>query len=67
MNTVNYLIIGAGLYGTLFAQQARAADKFVLVINKRSHSAGNVHAKDVAGIHVYQYSAHIFHTNDKQV
>ena len=63
----NYLIVGAGLYGAVFAQQAKAAGKSVLVIDKRPHIAGNVYTEDVEGIHVHQYGAHIFHTNDRQV
>lgn len=63
----NYLIVGAGLYGAVFAQQAREAGKSVLVIDKRPQIAGNVYTHDVAGIHVHQYGAHIFHTNNKEV
>ncbi|WP_317304015.1 UDP-galactopyranose mutase [Acidaminococcus timonensis] len=63
----NYLIVGAGLYGAAFAQQAREAGKSVLVIDKRPQIAGNVYTHDVAGIHVHQYGAHIFHTNNKEV
>ena len=64
---IDILIVGAGLYGVVFAQQAKAAGKSVLVIDKRPHIAGNVYTEDVEGIHVHQYGAHIFHTNDKQV
>lgn len=67
MSTYNYLIVGAGLYGAAFAQQAREAGKSVLVIDKRPQIAGNVYTHDVAGIHVHQYGAHIFHTNNKEV
>ena len=63
----DYLIIGAGLYGAVFAQQAKAAGKSVLVIDKRDHIAGNVYTEKVAGIDVYKYGAHIFHTNNKVV
>lgn len=63
----NYLIIGAGLYGAVFAQQAKAAGKSVLVIDKRNHIAGNVYTEKVAGIDVHKYGAHIFHTNNKTV
>ena len=59
----NYLIIGAGLYGAVFAQQAKAAGKSVLVIDKRDHIAGNVYTEKVEGIDVHKYGAHIFHTN----
>lgn len=63
----DYLIIGAGLYGAVFAQQAHSVGKSVLVIDKRPHIAGNVYTESIEGIHVHQYGAHIFHTNDKQV
>lgn len=63
----NYLIIGAGLYGAVFAQQAKAAGKSVLVIDKRNHIAGNVYTEKVAGIDVHKYGAHIFHTNNQEV
>lgn len=67
MTKYNYLIVGAGLYGATFAQQAREAGKTVLVIDKRDHIAGNVYTKTVEGIHVHQYGAHIFHTNNREV
>ena len=63
----NYLIIGAGLFGSVFAQQAKAAGKSVLVIDKRPHIAGNVYTEKVEGIDVHRYGAHIFHTNNKAV
>ena len=63
----DYLIIGAGLYGSVFAQQAKAAGKSVLVIDKRNHIAGNVYTEKVEGIDVHKYGAHIFHTNNKEV
>ena len=63
----DYLIVGAGLYGAVTAQQLKAAGKTVLVIDKRPHIAGNVYTKAVEGIHVHQYGAHIFHTNNKTV
>ena len=63
----DYLIIGAGLYGAVFAQQAKAAGKKVLVIDKRNHIAGNVYTEKVEGIDVHKYGAHIFHTNNKAV
>lgn len=67
MTQYNYLIVGAGLYGAVFAQKAKAAGKKALVIDKRDHIAGNVYTKTVEGIHVHQYGAHIFHTNNKEV
>jgi len=63
----DYLIVGAGLYGAVFARQAMDAGKRVLVIDRRDHIAGNVYTHDVEGIHVHQYGAHIFHTNDRRV
>lgn len=63
----DYLVVGAGLYGAVFAQQAKAAGKSVLVIDKREHIAGNVYTKEVEGINVHEYGAHIFHTNNKEV
>ena len=63
----DYLIVGAGLYGAVFAQQAKERGKSVLVIDRRSHIAGNVYTETVEGIHVHKYGAHIFHTNDREV
>ena len=67
MKKYDYLIVGAGLFGAVFAQQARAAGKTVLVIDKRDHIAGNIHTEEIEGINVHVYGAHIFHTNNKQV
>jgi len=67
MKKYDYLIVGAGLFGAVFAQQAQAVGKTVLVIDKRDHIAGNVHTEEVEGINVHVYGAHIFHTNNKQV
>jgi UDP-galactopyranose mutase len=67
MAKYDYLIVGAGLFGAVFAQQAKAAGKTVLVIDKRDHIAGNVYTKEMEGINVHIYGAHIFHTNNKQV
>ena len=63
----NYLIVGSGLYGATIAQQAKEAGKSVLVIDKRTHIAGNIYTEDVEGIHVHKYGAHIFHTNNMEV
>ena len=63
----DFLIVGAGLYGAVIAQRAKASGKSVLVIDKRDHMAGNVYTEDVEGIHVHKYGAHIFHTNNKAV
>ena len=67
MRKYDYLIVGAGLFGAIFAERARKAGKRVLVIDKRDHVAGNIYTEDVAGINVHKYGAHIFHTNDKAV
>ena len=63
----DYLIVGAGLYGAVFAREATAAGKKVLVIDKRPNIAGNVYTEDVEGIKVHVYGAHIFHTNNSEV
>ena len=63
----DYLVVGSGLYGAVFAHEAKAAGKSVLVIDKRANIAGNVYTEDVEGIHVHKYGAHIFHTNNKKV
>ncbi len=63
----DYLIVGAGLYGAVFAQRAKEMGKSVLVIDKRPQVGGNVFTEDVEGIHVHVYGAHIFHTNNRQV
>jgi len=67
MSKYDYLVVGAGLYGAVFAQQAKAKGKSVLVIDKRPNIAGNVYTKEMEGIHVHIYGAHIFHTNNKRV
>lgn len=63
----DYLIVGAGLFGAVFAERARAAGKSALVIDKRCHVGGNVYTEEIEGIQVHKYGAHIFHTNDKRV
>ena len=63
----DYLVVGAGLYGAVFAHEAAANGKSVLVIDKRNHIAGNVYTEKIQGIHVHKYGAHIFHTNNKEV
>ena len=63
----DYLVVGSGLFGAVFAQNAKQAGKSVLVIDKRPHIAGNVYTEDVEGIHVHKYGAHIFHTNSDRV
>ena len=63
----DYLVVGAGLYGAIFAHEAKIAGKSVLVIDKRSNIAGNVFTEKVEGINVHKYGAHIFHTNNAKV
>lgn len=63
----DYLIVGAGLFGAVFARQATDAGKRVLVIDKRPNIAGNAYTEDIEKIHVHKYGAHIFHTNNKEV
>ena len=63
----DYLVVGAGLYGAVFAQKAKEAGKKVLVIDKGPNIAGNVYTEEIEGIHVHVYGAHIFHTNNKTV
>ncbi len=63
----DYLIVGCGLYGAVFACEAKKAGKSVLVIEKRPHIGGNVYTEEIEGINVHVYGAHIFHTNNKRV
>ena len=63
----DYLVVGAGLYGAVFAHEAKKSGKSVLVIDKRPNIAGNVYTEDMEKIHVHKYGAHIFHTNNKKV
>ena len=63
----DYLIVGAGLFGSVFARQATDAGKKVIVIDRRPNIAGNVYTEDIEKIHVHKYGAHIFHTNNKTV
>ena len=63
----DYLIVGAGLFGAVFAREARQAGKKVLVIDKRSHSGGNIYCEQIEGINVHKYGAHIFHTSNQEV
>ncbi len=63
----DYLVVGAGLFGAVFAHEAHKRGKRVLVIDRRSHVAGNVYTENVGGINVHKYGAHIFHTSNKEV
>ena len=63
----DYLIVGAGLFGSIFAYEAHKAGKKVLVVDRRGHVGGNIYTKETEGIQVHQYGAHIFHTSDQEV
>ena len=63
----DYLIVGAGLFGAVFAREMTDQGKKCLVIEKRDHIAGNIYTEEVDGIHVHRYGAHIFHTSDKKI
>ncbi|WP_413476760.1 UDP-galactopyranose mutase [Latilactobacillus fuchuensis] len=63
----NYLVVGSGLFGATFAYEAAKRGNHVKVIEKRDHIAGNIYTKEVDGIQVHQYGAHIFHTSNKEI
>ncbi len=63
----DYLIVGAGLFGAIFAYEANKKGKKVLVIDKRNHKGGNIHCEETEGINIHKYGAHIFHTSNKEV
>ena len=63
----DYLIVGAGLFGSVFAHEMKEKGKSVLVIDKRQHTAGNIYTRSVMDIQVHQYGAHIFHTSDRKI
>jgi UDP-galactopyranose mutase len=67
LNLYDYLIVGAGLYGSTFAYKAKRQGKRCLVIDKRSHLGGNVYCENIEGINVHKYGPHIFHTSNKRV
>ena len=67
MKKYDYLIVGAGLYGAVMAHELTKKGKRCLVIDKRSHIAGNIYCEDIEGIHVHKYGAHIFHTSNKKI
>ena len=67
MKKYDYLIVGAGLFGAIFAYEAMLAGKKCLVCDKREHIAGNIYTESVEGINVHKYGAHIFHTSDKRI
>ena len=63
----DYLIVGAGLFGSIFAHEATKRGKKCLVIEKRDHIGGNCYTQNIEGINVHKYGAHIFHTSNKVV
>ena len=67
MMKYDYLIVGSGLYGSVFAYEANKRGKKCLVIDKRNHVGGNIYCEEIEGIHVHKYGAHIFHTSNKAV
>ena len=67
MKRYDYLIVGTGLFGSVFAYEMKKAGKQCLVIDKREHIAGNIYTKELEGIQVHKYGAHIFHTSDREI
>jgi len=67
MMRYDYLIVGSGLFGAMFAYRARQAGKTCLVIDKREHLGGNIYCEQVEGVNVHKYGAHIFHTNSRKI
>ena len=67
MKKYDYLIVGSGLFGSVFAHEMKKIGKKCLVIDKRSHIGGNVYTEKIEGVNVHKYGAHIFHTNDKKI
>ena len=67
MKKYDYLIVGAGLYGSIFAYEMNKKGKKCLVIDKRNHIGGNIYTEEIEGINVHKYGAHIFHTSDKKI
>ncbi|EOR94572.1 UDP-galactopyranose mutase [Arcticibacter svalbardensis MN12-7] len=67
MKKYDYLIVGSGLYGAIFAHEAKKRDKKCLIIDKRSHIGGNIYCENIEGINVHKYGAHIFHTSNKKI
>ena len=67
MNKYDFLIVGSGLFGSVFAHEANKKEKKCLVIDKRIHAGGNIYCENIEGINVHKYGPHIFHTNDKGI
>ena len=67
MSTYDYLIVGSGLFGAVFAHEASMRGKKCLVLEKREHVGGNVYCEEIEGILVHRYGAHIFHTSNSKI
>lgn len=67
MQKYDYLIVGAGLFGAVFAYEMKKKNKKCLVIDKRYHKGGNIYCENIENINVHKYGAHIFHTNNKKI
>lgn len=67
MSRKKYLVVGSGLFGAVFAYEAAKKRHYVTVVEKRGHIGGNIYTKEIEGIQVHQYGAHIFHTNDQKI
>ena len=67
MARYDYLIVGSGLFGSIFAHEATQRGKKCLVVERRSHTGGNIHCRETAGINVHEYGAHIFHTGNREL
>jgi len=67
LKAYDYLVVGAGLFGSVFAYEAAKRGKRIKVIDKRNHIAGNIYTENIEGVNVHKYGAHIFHTNDKEI
>ena len=67
MKKYDYLIVGSGLFGSVFAERATSKGKRCLIIEKRKHLGGNIYTEKIEGITVHKYGAHIFHTSDERV
>ena len=63
----DYLVVGSGLFGSVFAHEAHKAGESVIVVEKRDHIGGNIYTEEISGIQVHKYGAHIFHTNSKEI
>jgi UDP-galactopyranose mutase len=63
----DYLIVGSGLFGAVFAHEAKKRGKKCLIVDRRNHAGGNIYCENIEGINVHKYGAHIFHTNDKTI